>query len=474
MTQKYYAIVTNLGAAKIANAAALGSKLNITQMAVGDGGGTLPTPNASQTKMIKEVRRAAINTLSIDPANASQIIAEQVIPETEGGFWIREMGLFDADGTLIAVCNTPETYKPALQEGSGRTQTVRMILIVNSTDAITLRIDPSVVLATRKYVDDAVIEVKAYADNLMKKHVTAADPHTQYAPKKSPAFTGGAKVDGAFDVNGGGSYVATLTLGYRLNLQRAGGLPYQSFSRSDVPSAPASDTEMGRVLFGYGMGATDVWGTGGIIGYLNALAMPTGGGKVNLFALNAASKVGAGITLDADAGTVLIQGAASLPDGSAAVTQAKGDNSARIATTAFVQAVCPPVGIPVPWPSETPPAGWLKCNGASFSATAYPELANAYPSLKLPDLRGEFIRGWDDGRGVDSGRALLSLQGHALQQHTHTVTMPLRTADSDRGSLDSTYSVDNTQTVTTSGASGSTATETRPRNVAFNYIVRAA
>lgn len=180
MTQKFYAIVTNLGAAKIANAAALGTKLNITQMAVGDGGGTLPTPNASQTKLVNEVRRAAINTLSIDPANASQVIAEQVIPETEGGFWIREMGLFDADGTLIAVCNTPETYKPALQEGSGRTQTVRMLIIVNSTDAITLKIDPSVVLATRKYVDDNILTVRQYADQLLADHVAGANPHNQY------------------------------------------------------------------------------------------------------------------------------------------------------------------------------------------------------------------------------------------------------------------------------------------------------
>jgi len=180
MTQKYYAIVTNLGASKIANAAALGTKLNITQMAVGDGGGTLPTPNASQAKLVNEVRRAAINTLSIDPSNASQMIAEQVIPETSGGFWIREMGLFDADGTLIAVCNTPETYKPALQEGSGRTQTVRMMLIINSTDAITLKIDPSVVLATRKYVDDSILTVSQYADKLLADHLAAENPHKQY------------------------------------------------------------------------------------------------------------------------------------------------------------------------------------------------------------------------------------------------------------------------------------------------------
>lgn len=193
MSQKYYAIVTNLGAAKIANAAALGTKLNITQMAVGDGGGTLPTPNASQTKLVNETRRAAINTLSVDPANASQVIAEQVIPETEGGFWIREMGLFDADGTLIAVCNTPETYKPALQEGSGRTQTVRMVLIMNSTDVITLKIDPSVVLATRQYVDDKALEVRQYADGLIDAHLKETNPHPQYATVNSPVLTGTPK-----------------------------------------------------------------------------------------------------------------------------------------------------------------------------------------------------------------------------------------------------------------------------------------
>ncbi|WP_336282607.1 phage tail protein [Cronobacter dublinensis] len=193
MTQKFYAIVTSLGAAKIANAVSLGTKLNITHMAVGDGGGTSPTPNASQTKLVNEVRRAALNSLTIDASNGSQIIAEQVIPETEGGFWIREMGLFDADGTLIAVCNTADTYKPQLQEGSGRTQRLRMILIVSSTDAITLKVDPSVVLATRQYVDENVLEVRQYADSLMAKHLAATDPHSQYAPKASPVFTGTPK-----------------------------------------------------------------------------------------------------------------------------------------------------------------------------------------------------------------------------------------------------------------------------------------
>ncbi|KDW60721.1 phage tail protein [Escherichia coli] len=156
MTAKYYAILTNQGAERLANATMLGSKLNLTQMAVGDANGVLPTPNPAQTKLINQKRIAPLNLLNVDPNNQSQIIAEQIIPEDEGGFWIREIGLYDDKGVLIAVANCPETYKPQLQEGSGRTQTIRMILVVTNTKAITLKIDPSVVLATRKYVDDKI------------------------------------------------------------------------------------------------------------------------------------------------------------------------------------------------------------------------------------------------------------------------------------------------------------------------------
>ncbi len=193
MTVKYYAILTNQGAARLANATTLGSKLNLTQMAVGDANGVLPTPDPAQTKLINQKRIAPLNLLSVDPNNQSQIIAEQIIPENEGGFWIREIGLYDDEGVLIAVANCPETYKPQLQEGSGRTQTIRMILVVTNTEAITLKIDPSVVLATRKYVDDKVLELKLYVDDQMRNHIAAQDPHTQYAQKHNPTFTGEPK-----------------------------------------------------------------------------------------------------------------------------------------------------------------------------------------------------------------------------------------------------------------------------------------
>lgn len=157
MAVTYYALLTTIGAGKLANATALGTTLKITQLAVGDGGGNVPTPDASRTQLVNEVRRAPLNRLSVDPANSSQIIAEQVIPEDVGGWWIREMGLYDEAGALIAYANCAPSYKPQLAEGSGRTQTVRIVLIVSNAASVELKIDPSVVLATREYVDNSIV-----------------------------------------------------------------------------------------------------------------------------------------------------------------------------------------------------------------------------------------------------------------------------------------------------------------------------
>ncbi|WAG17119.1 phage tail protein [Aeromonas hydrophila] len=161
----FFAILTNQGAAKLANATALGVPLRLTTMAVGDGNGQAVTPNPSATKLVNEKRRAQLNALFADPLNASQLVAEQIIPETVGGWWIRELGLYDDTGTMIAVANCPDTYKPLLSEGSGRTQVIRMVLIVSNTSAVELKIDPAVVLATRKYVDDALKAHKESRDH---------------------------------------------------------------------------------------------------------------------------------------------------------------------------------------------------------------------------------------------------------------------------------------------------------------------
>lgn len=305
MSQKYYAIVTNLGAAKIANAAALGTKLSITQMAVGDGGGTLPTPNASQTALISEKRRAAINTLSIDPANASQVIAEQIIPETEGGFWIREMGLFDADGTLIAVCNTPETYKPALQEGSGRTQTVRMILIVNSTDAITLKIDPSVVLATRQYVDDKALEVRQYADSLMDAHLKATNPHTQYAPVNSPTLTGAPKAPTAA-AGDSSTLLATTAFVQAALAALAGGAPAALDTLKELADALGGDANFSTTVLNKLAGKMDIAKNGADIADVSAFLKNLGLGEA------AKRDIGTGANQIPDMNSFAIYGVASV------------------------------------------------------------------------------------------------------------------------------------------------------------------
>lgn len=158
MAQKYKAVLTKIGAAKIAAATAGGTKINLTQMAVGDGGGTLPTPDPAQTKLITEKHRTALNKVSVDAKHKNYLVAELVIPPEIGGFWMRELGLFDEVGDLIAVSNMAESYKPLLSEGSGRAQTLRMVVIVSDMDTVNLLIDSSTVLATQEYVDDKLLE----------------------------------------------------------------------------------------------------------------------------------------------------------------------------------------------------------------------------------------------------------------------------------------------------------------------------
>lgn len=156
---QFFATLTAIGEAKQANADALGIPWKLTELGVGDANGTDPVPDRTQTKLINERRRRPLNQLSIDPANPNILIAEQIIPADEGGWWIREIGLYDADGDLVAVANCAPSYKPVLAQGSGRTQVVRMNFIVSSAANVLLKIDPSVVLATRKYVDDSIIHV---------------------------------------------------------------------------------------------------------------------------------------------------------------------------------------------------------------------------------------------------------------------------------------------------------------------------
>lgn len=159
MTVKFKTVITKAGAEKLAAATVPnGKKVNFTAMAVGDGGGQLPTPNATQTKLVNEVWRHALNKISQDHKNKNYVIAELLIPPETGGFWMREMGLYDDAGTLIAVGNMAESYKPTLAEGSGRAQTVRMVIMVSDINTVELTIDTTTVMASQDYVDDKLAE----------------------------------------------------------------------------------------------------------------------------------------------------------------------------------------------------------------------------------------------------------------------------------------------------------------------------
>ncbi|HAX3500408.1 phage tail protein [Escherichia coli] len=508
MSTKFYTLLTDIGAAKLASAAALGVPLKITHMAVGDGGGVLPTPDAKQTALVNEKRRAALNMLYIDPQNSSQIIAEQVIPENEGGWWIREVGLFDESGALIAVGNCPESYKPQLAEGSGRTQTVRMVLITSSTDNITLKIDPAVVLATRKYVDDKVLELKVYADDQMAKHLAAPDPHSQYAPKESPTFTGTPKaptpaagnnttqiattefVQAALTalINGAPATLDTLKeiaaainndpkFSTTINNALALKAPLSSPALTGTPTAPTAAQSVNNTQI-----ATTAF-------VKSAIAAMVGSAPAALDTLN---ELAAALGNDPNFATTMLNALSGKQPLDNTLTNLSGKDVAGLLTyLGLGEGSALPVGVPVPWPSATPPTGWLKCNGAAFSAEEYPELAKAYPTNKLPDLRGEFIRGWDDGRGVDVGRAILSSQGDAIRniigKFGNTQLYPSIYCDGAFGVTVENVSQTLGLTLAPSGTGNGTvnfsfdaskivpvATENRPRNVAFNFIVRAA
>jgi len=158
---KFKSIVTTIGQARIASAIESGKDVNITHLAVGDGNGSATEPSAGQTALVHETYRLALNSIKIDNKNANWIIAEAIIPASVGGFWRRAMGLFSAQGELIAVSNMADSYKPTLEEGSGRTQTLRMVLTVTDTDAVSLTIDDTLIIATEEYVNNLLAEHEA-------------------------------------------------------------------------------------------------------------------------------------------------------------------------------------------------------------------------------------------------------------------------------------------------------------------------
>ncbi|EOA7289668.1 MULTISPECIES: phage tail-collar fiber domain-containing protein [Proteus] len=608
MSAKFFALLTVIGANKLAKATALGTTLKITQMAVGDGGGTLPMPSEEQTKLVNEKRRAGINTLFIDSKNANQIVAEQVIPENEGGYWIREIGLFDDEGSLIAVGNCPETYKPQLQEGSGRTQTIRMILTVSHTESVELKVDPSVILATRESVDNAIeIASKSILDTVEKEYATKDEVKKKFDNSNIVHEKGVSKekvisqkgVTELFQPKGNyqpaGNYVTTATFNLEINkkIDKASLSQQLGNDVNKVPSLDLVTKELGnkqpkgdyalktwvdniyykrddspsfneisatairvnsvnvalkgdcytksesdnkyspKLPFVYSSGEESkiispnnkilifvndngttggydrdtqatVWGfdkrgfmTRGTVHFdrmsgvysqsqvdaklKECLNLKTSSKQFIASDIYAptfitGSQYGERSYLEHKSDELTITHISPKSGATNITCRNKSGTLALLGDLEDVNNI--PVGSPIPWSLATAPSGYLICNGQTFNKSTYPKLAVAYPSGKLPDLRGEFIRGLDSGRGIDAGRSVLSVQkGNSLL--SSNIFGGLSSSESNKWHKAINY-IGITGTDNDGGygvhqqIEGANGNETRPRNIAFLYIVRAA
>lgn len=446
MATKYYAVLTNVGAAKLANATALGAQVEITKMAVGDGNGALPTPSPAQTALVHELRRAPLNSLNIDPNNANQIIAEQVIPEDVGGWWIREIGLFDKDGDMIAVANCAETYKPQLQEGSGRVQVVRMILIVSSTAAVTLKIDPSVVLATRQYVDNKIIEAKSYTDGLILTHEQSRNHPDATTAEKGFVQLNSSVADERESqaATPKAVKIAMDNASARLAKDRnLGDLPNPALARQNLRLGDSSTKNTGTTADTVAAGDdsriistkkaiddTQIGLAAQPVMWVSTAddlsSLPSGARR---FASNKAPAtilpVNDYVFLEVIAKRDCVDGCAVLITDSIGNTWigARWDATNGSGFTWRPMMSCPP-GAPLPWPSDTIPAGYALMQGQAFDKNVYPLLAIAYPSGTIPDMRGWTIK----GKPV-SGRAVLSQELDGNKSHSHSA----RAQDTDLG-----------------------------------------
>ncbi|MFQ1012673.1 phage tail protein [Gilliamella apicola] len=651
MSQTYYTLLTKTGAILLANATALGVPLKLTHMAVGDGNGNMTKPDANQTKLIREVRRAAINTLFVDKENPNQIIAEQIIPEAEGGWFIHEIGLFDDKGNMIAIGNCPATYKPKLAEGSGRTQVIRMIIIVDNTQSIEIKIDPAVVLSTRQYVDDLVtakmtnhekstdhpnattkskgfVQLNSSTDsNLENQAATplavkkAYDTASEATKKANDLMAAHEKSTNHPDATTKSKGFVQLNSSTDSNLENQAATPLAVKKAYDIASEAAkkandlmaahekstnhpnattkskgfvqlnSSTDSNlenqaatplavKKAYDLANGALKKSGdtmTGQLIlpknglkisyDNKNIMALVTSGDNYSHVFYDAEkqkwlSKLVYGSTANTwsfqyvddvlinnksvlkigDYGIGSFVGASLsnpddvLPGGCYAtrttafpeLTEYKNRNDSaslvvlpsttknwRVEMLAIVHGAFPriffrcatingkqplheaittvninnyiPVGIPLPWPTNQPPSGWFECNGSTFDKNQFPKLAAAYPAGSLPDLRGVFIRGMDNGRGLDPNRNILSYQDDAIRNiygELSPISETFGAAHVASGAFEyfEKHS-DHTPTSIDRGLAGGvtfdasrivpTANENRPRNVAFMYIVKA-
>lgn len=434
-TRKFKTIITDTGAKKLAQAAAPdGNPVRLTHMAVGDGGGTLPTPDSKQTRLVHEVWRHTVNRVILDATHQNRIIAELVIPPETGGFWIREIGVFDEHGDLIAVGNTAESYKPAVAEGSGRAQTFRTILTVSSTATVALTVDNTMVMATVDYVNDKLKEheqSRRHPDaSLTAKgfvQLSSATNSTSEALAATPKA-----VKAAYDLANGKYTAQDATTARKGIVQLSSVTNSDSETLAATPKAvkAANDNANGRVPSGRKVNgkslANDVNVTSQDI--FNGQSIEIGANQnldnyktPGLYHQPLNANTSAALKYPENfAGTLVVLKNAGITqiyyvyDTSRSYTRSQystGDWTPWTPQDSF------PVGAAIPWPSDSVPTGYTVMQGQIFDKTVYPLLAVAYPSGVIPDMRGWTIKG-----KPASGRAVLSQEQDGIKSHSHSAS----------------------------------------------------
>lgn len=448
----FITIHTNYGLQQLAQAESTGTSILLTHMAVGDGGGNPVTPTPTQTQLVREKFRATINRVYQDENDPLRFTAELVIPASAGGFTMREVGVFDADGSLFAVGNLPATYKPVDTEGAYSDSVVRLDFMVSNASTITLQVDPNVVVVTQQWISNnvtaATIIPGGTTDQVLSKASNADGDYVWKDPTQANVV------------------VDTIT-------------------EKQTLAASQSVVTLTQTI------------TRGLAVYIEGIRLPQGSG-VDEWQPDATDPAKFTLGKSYPDGSIL-QAVNNEPAGSAPAPLERRKNLSDVADKATSRANLDvyskgevnqrmPVSSIVYFPRTTAPSGWMKANGAAVSRTAYAELfaaigttfgsGDGVNTFNLPDLRGEFIRCLDDGRGVDNGRVMGSAQGDSVKSHEHDLPTTTGGSGGNRaGIIDDAFKVtypnnlaptDNYRAYTFSTGG----TETRPRNIALLACIK--
>ncbi|KTT31187.1 tail protein [Pseudomonas oryzihabitans] len=461
----FHTIHTAYGLKRLAQAEASGVPVNLLQAAVGDGNGNATTPVETQTQLVRERYRTTLNRVYQDPDEPRAFVAELIIPAAVGGFTMREIGIYDDQGSLFVVGNLPDTYKPVAGEGAYSDATIRVQFLVSNASVISVAIDPNVAIASHTWV------LNTFAKALIIPGGTT---------RQVLAKTGNA--DGAY----------TWTDPTEANVVVRSIEEIQTLAANQTVITLAKTTTVGLSVYiaGTRLRPSDEW-TATSTTTLTLAKSYAAGTKIAL-----AQNDPLGTFFDP---LLRAQNLADVPDKSLARTNLGIYSKAEV--DGLITRV--PAGSVMHFGGLTAPSGWMKANGAAISRTTYADLfavigtfygaGDGFTTFNLPDLRGEFIRGLDDGRGVDKGRGIGTSQDSQNKEHSHGADC------STTGAHSHTYWDTDTQNTNSSGLSGGNnftdvtsaettssngdhshvitiksagGTEARPRNVALLAIIK--